>query len=372
MSAYILERKHFDTLLEALRERNYTIIAPVVKNNAIVLDEVTSVTQLPIGWTDEQSNGSYRLVKTDEPTVFQFAVGPQSVKRFLFPPIQKLFVTQKHSKGSNLSGSSEQGERKKKYAFLGIRPCELQAMKIQDRVFLEGPFVDPVYQMKRKDAFIIVVNCTRAGGTCFCTSMGSGPKANDGFDIALTEMYEQNQHYFVLESGSDRGEAMLKELKQGKEADGRVQRAGDRCQKAAEEMKKKIDITNLKDLLMQQVEHPQWEKVGSRCLSCANCTLVCPTCFCATVEDVTELSGATADRIRKWDSCFTLEFSYIHGGSVRTSVKSRYRQWVLHKLSTWVDQFGTYGCVGCGRCITWCPVGIDITEEVQKIRETSI
>ena len=80
------------------------------------------------------------------------------------------------------------------------------------------------------------------------------------------------------------------------------------------------------------------------------------------------LYGARAERWRKWDSCFTLDFSYIHGGSVRTSAAARYRQWLSHKLATWIDQFGSSGCVGCGRCITWCPVGIDITEEVAAIR----
>lgn len=371
MGAYILERKHFDSLLELLKEKNYTIIGPTVKENAIVLDEVTSVTQLPIGWTDEQANGKYRLHKSEEPTVFNYTVGAQSVKKYLFPPVQKLFMTAKYSKGGTTE-NIEQSEKKKKIAFFGIRPCELAALKIQDKIFLEGEYVDPFYQLRRKDALLIVVNCTRGGGTCFCSSMGVGPRAEGGFDLALTEMYEQNQHFFVLEAGSEKGSALVRELKQLKEGDGRAQRAIEKCQHAAAKMGKSVDTTNLKELLAQQIEHPEWEKVAERCLSCANCTLVCPTCFCSTVDDVTELSGASADRIRRWDSCFTLEFSYIHGGSIRTSVKSRYRQWLTHKFSRWIDQFGTYGCVGCGRCITWCPVGIDVTEEIRTIRETSI
>jgi sulfhydrogenase subunit beta (sulfur reductase) len=108
--------------------------------------------------------------------------------------------------------------------------------------------------------------------------------------------------------------------------------------------------------------------VASRCLGCANCTLACPTCFCASVSDTTDLEGETAARVRRWDSCFTLDHSYIHGGSVRASLRARYRQWLTHKLASWIDQFGVSGCVGCGRCITWCPVGIDITEEVAAIR----
>jgi ferredoxin len=120
-------------------------------------------------------------------------------------------------------------------------------------------------------------------------------------------------------------------------------------------------------VLKANLEHPRWTEVAKRCLACTNCTLVCPTCFCSTVEDVTDLGGDQIGRERRWDSCFTLEFSYIHGGSVRRDGASRYRQWLTHKLAHWHDQFGSSGCVGCGRCISWCPVGIDITEEVAAI-----
>jgi Fe-S-cluster-containing hydrogenase component 2 len=119
--------------------------------------------------------------------------------------------------------------------------------------------------------------------------------------------------------------------------------------------------------LQAALEHPRWDDVARRCLTCGNCTMVCPTCFCTQVTDTTDLTGDHAERWRRWDSCFTLEYSHVHGGSVRTSTRSRYRQWLTHKLSTWHDQFGTTGCVGCGRCIAWCPVGIDLTEEVRAL-----
>ncbi len=137
-------------------------------------------------------------------------------------------------------------------------------------------------------------------------------------------------------------------------------------------MGRSMDTSGIKELLYRNLDHPCWENVASRCLTCANCTMVCPTCFCAAVEDTTDLTGERAERWRRWDSCFTMDFSYIAGGSVRSSPKARYRQWMTHKLASWIDQFGTSGCVGCGRCITWCPVGIDITEEVRAIRETPV
>jgi len=140
--------------------------------------------------------------------------------------------------------------------------------------------------------------------------------------------------------------------------------------KTAAHMGRRMDTTDIKALLYRNYEHPRWDNVAARCLNCANCTMVCPTCFCTTVEDVTDLTGDSTERWRKWDSCFTMDFSYIVGGSVRASALARYRQWMTHKLATWIDQFGTSGCVGCGRCITWCPVAIDITEEVRAIRES--
>ena len=130
-------------------------------------------------------------------------------------------------------------------------------------------------------------------------------------------------------------------------------------------------LDGVHDLLYNNFEHPFWDDVGARCLACGNCTMVCPTCFCVTVEDSTDLAGDVAERRRRMDSCFSTAFTYVYGGSTRTSTRARYRQWLTHKLAGWVDQFGAVGCVGCGRCITWCPVGIDLTAEVASLRAQS-
>ncbi len=130
-----------------------------------------------------------------------------------------------------------------------------------------------------------------------------------------------------------------------------------------------MDTENLRDLLLSNLEHPRWDDVAQRCLSCTNCTMVCPTCFCASVSEVSDLTGDQVQRVRQWESCFNIDFSYTAGGTVRGDTRSRYRQWLTHKLASWHDQFETSGCVGCGRCITWCPVGIDLTEEVAAIRD---
>jgi sulfhydrogenase subunit beta (sulfur reductase) len=253
-------------------------------------------------------------------------------------------------------------------AFIGVRSCELRAIAIQDRVFLSGPYLDNSYKIRRDRAFIVAVNCGHAGGTCFCVSMDAGPKVETGFDLALTELIEEGLHLFVLEVGSLAGSDVVRDLCAQPATEEQIAAAEHVVARTASQMGRHLETGGLKELLQANLDHPRWDEVAERCLSCGNCTNVCPTCFCTTIDDTTDLTGATAERVRRWDSCFTLDFSYIHGGSVRGSARSRYRQWMTHKLAHWIDQFGSSGCVGCGRCITWCPVGIDITEEVAAIR----
>jgi ferredoxin len=354
-------------LFDLLSKNGYRLIGPTVRDGAIVYDELNTVADLPVGWTDEQSNGTYRLKKRDDAALFGYVVGPQSWKKFLHLPALRLWKAQKQKSGFQII---EEREAPPKLAFIGVRPCELHAIAIQDKIFMSGSYVDPVYQARRENIFVVAVNCGQAGGTCFCASMHTGPKATSGFDLALTEVLDESRHYFVVEIGSARGAEMLQEVPHQVAREEEKAAAERISANAAAQMGRRLDTTDIKNLLYQNSEHPRWDEVAGRCLNCANCTMVCPTCFCTTVEDVTDLTGEYAERWRKWDSCFTMDFSYIHGGSVRPSAKARYRQWLTHKLASWIDQFGASGCVGCGRCITWCPVGIDITEEVRAIRES--
>jgi ferredoxin len=355
-----------DLLLQALRQRGYTCIGPTMRDAAIVYEEIRSEVDLPIGWTDEQEGGTYRLKKRSDEARFGYNVGPHSWKQYLFPPSTLLMKARRTEDAFVVEASSDPTPR---YAFIGVRACELNAIAIQDRTFLNGPYVDLTYKRRREAAFIVAVNCGQAGKTCFCVSMETGPMAKSGYDLALTEMLEDGRHEFLIEIGSERGAEVARELPT-RAADVNDTAAARRMvDRAVAQMGRTMDTAGIKELLYRNMEHPRWENVASRCLSCANCTMVCPTCFCSTVEDVTDLTGDHSERWRRWDSCFTAAHSYVHGGSVRPTTLSRYRQWMTHKLATWIDQFETSGCVGCGRCITWCPVGIDITEEVRAIRE---
>jgi sulfhydrogenase subunit beta (sulfur reductase) len=353
-----------DALVDALRARGFRVLGPTVRDGAIVYDDLESATELPVGWTDRQDAGTYRLERRDDEARFGYAVGPHSWKQFLFPARVRLWRAKRQNGGFEVQETEHDDPP---LALIGVRSCELHAIEIQDRVFLGGTHADGDYAARRQDLFVVAVNCFEPGGTCFCVSMGTGPKAESGYDLALTEILD-GEHRFLVETGSERGAALLAELPTLAATDADRDAAGRAVAGAAERMGRALDPSDLRGLLARNLEHPRWDDVAERCLTCGNCTMVCPTCFCSSVEDVTDLAGEEAERVRSWDTCFSVEHSYIHGGSIRPSGRSRYRQWLTHKFGTWHDQFGSSGCVGCGRCITWCPVAIDVTEELAVIR----
>ena len=360
------ERSALDAFLAAIARQGYQVVGPTVRDGAIVYGDISSSAELPVGWSDEQDGGTYRLRRRDDEAVFGYAVGPQSWKQFLHPPNLRLWRARRADNGEGLE-ILEEPTPSPRYAFIGVRSCELHAIAIQDQVFLPGAHPDLNYAARREDVLFVAVNCGEPGGTCFCVSMNTGPKASSGFDLALTEVLDGQRHQFVVEIGSDRGALVLAEVPHRAADDTDVRAAAEVTAGAVTRMGREMPAVDLRELLFANYEHPRWDEVAERCLTCGNCTMVCPTCFCTSVEDTADLAGEEAERRRHWDSCFSLSFSHVAGGDVRSSPRSRYRQWMTHKLATWVDQFGTSGCVGCGRCITWCPVGIDITEEVSAI-----
>ena len=362
----ILNRVDLNSLIDVLNKHDYQIIGPTLRDGAIIYDEIESTEDLPAGWTDAQEPGHYRVEKREDKALFGYVVGPHSWKKYLYPANEELWTAKRSKQGVAVQETDHSTTR---YAFLGVRSCELHAMAIQDKVFLGDVYRDERYEQRRKDSFIVAVNCSEARSTCFCTSMQSGPRADAGYDIVLTEILENAEHYFVIESGSEKGDLVLEELPLREATEEDLKREEAAYERACSQMERQLETADLKELLYRNYENPHWEDVASRCIACTNCTMVCPTCFCTTVEDVSDLKGEESKRVRKWDSCFTMDFSYVHGGNIRASTASRYRQWLTHKFATWIDQFGTSGCVGCGRCITWCPVGIDITQELKAIRE---
>ena len=356
-----LPRDGLQSLIDELSGDGFSVIGPTIDQGAIIYAEIESVDELPRGSTDRQQPGEYRLERRDDDAYFGYVVGPHSWKRYLFPPLTTVATADRTDNGWDLKTTDEPALR---YAFLGVRACEIAAMKIQDRVFTGGAYVDPIYQQRREAAFIVAVNCTTAAPTCFCTSMNTGPRCESGFDLALTEVADG----FIVEADSDAGGELLGRLPVTLATDEQLDRGQHARQQAVYQIQRTLNTDGIRDLLLNNLEHPQLEDVAKRCLSCTNCTMVCPTCFCSTVTEVSDLTGDHVERQRQWDSCFNIDFSYMNGGIVRNNVRSRFRQWLTHKLASWQDQFESSGCVGCGRCITWCPVGIDLTAEVAAIR----
>jgi len=360
---YTIDPGQLDKLFQALAADGYIVVGPTVRDGAIVYDEIASIDDLPKGRTDEQEAGRYRLKRRNDGKLFGYVVGPHSWKKYFFPPKLRLFAASRQAGNGQFTLDAAE-PNPPKYALIGVRPCELAAINVQDKVFNDHCH-DPYYRMVREGAFVIAVNCPEPGGTCFCASMGTGPGASSGFDLCLTEL---NDSAIIVQVGTDAGQHYLENLELADASATEIQLMDIMMRNARDHMGRTLKTEGLASLLAANLEHPHWRDIADRCMACANCTLACPTCFCSSVEDKTDLTGEHAERWRLWGSCFTLEFSYIGGQNVRTTISSRYRQWMTHKLSTWHEQFGTSGCVGCGRCITWCPVGIDITAEAATIR----
>ncbi|MGA8543513.1 MAG: 4Fe-4S dicluster domain-containing protein [Thermoplasmata archaeon] len=360
---YRLDRSDFPSFLSSLRGAGYRVVGPTVRDGAIVYGEIHADSDLPVGWTDRQEAGTYRLERRRDAALFGYNVGPHSWKKYLFPSRERLWTA------ARKDGSFEvrpEPVDETPLAFLGVRACELAAIGVSDHVF--GKARDPAYLERRRRVLRIAVQCGQAAPTCFCVSMGTGPAIQTGYDLSLTEVLGPDRHFFLVEVGSAEGAGVLNGVPLQPASSGETETATEIVARTAASMHRTMDTSGIRDLLVTNPEHPRWAIVARRCLSCTNCTMACPTCFCQTTEEVPDLSGETVERWRRWDSCFNSGFSAVHGTSVRATTDSRYRQWLTHKLGTWHDQFGESGCVGCGRCITWCPVGIDLTEEVAAIR----
>lgn len=360
MSAAI-DRQGLDRLIDALVSRGYRVVGPTVRDEAIVLSELDSGADLPDGWGVDVAPGRYRLRRRDDAAVFGHSAGTQSWKEFLHPPRRKLWS----SDGSSFTLADP--EPAQPYAFLGVRACDLAAIGVLGRVLAGGANVDSSFEHRRAGLFVVAVGCTEPGGLCFCASMGTGPAVGPGYDLALTESTDGAR--YVIDVGSERGADVLSAIVHRDAEQSEIDTARAEVAEAAHHMGRAMPAVDHRNLLIESRESPHWQEVASRCLTCGNCTMVCPTCFCTSVSDVTDLTGEHAERWMEWASCFEFDFTFVHEGSVRQSGPSRYRHWLTHKLGTWHDQFGTSGCVGCGRCIAWCPTGIDITEEMTTFSE---
>lgn len=356
-----LPRADLERLVALLRTDGRTVVGPTFDDGVVVYREIETAAELPAGVTDTQAPARYRAhASTDDPHTFGFAASPTSWKRWTFPPSVELGVA--HRDGDQLRFETPSRDVPP-LAFLGARACDLAAIAIQDRVLLGGPVADTDYRARRSATLTIGVDCATPSGTCFCTSMGTGPEVTTGHDLALTELDDG----FVVRVGTPNGRDLVDRLGLAGADGSQLDAARAVPERARAAITRQVVTDGLSERLIANPEHPRWAEVAERCLACTSCTMVCPTCFCTSVSQASDLDATTATSKREWDSCFTLGFGAVAGGNFRSRRQDRYRQWLTHKFGTWVEQFGSMGCVGCGRCITWCPVGIDIREELAVI-----
>ena len=355
-----LPRTQFKRLFETLQKSGYRIVGPQLRDGAILYDTLESEQQLPQGVTVKQTPGQYRIESTSQPHYFAWANGPQALKPFLFKPREVLWRAEREDDGQlHFSDIQPVAEP---LAVIGVRACDLAALKLQDQHFMQDDYPDPSYTAQRKQTFLVAVNCSHPAETCFCHSTGDGPAASSGYDLVMNELDDG----FVMNAGSEMGETILASL--ALQPATQQQCAAAQAQtEQAKQQQRALPGRHLNDVLQARLQHPYWNEVAERCLSCGNCTSVCPTCFCNNQMDAPQLDGNSSEHVREWDSCFTQGHSYIHGMVIRANTAQRYRQWLTHKLGSWHEQYGRSGCVGCGRCISWCPVGIDITESAAAI-----
>lgn len=356
----VLAKENLQRLLDTLSAKGYRIVGPIVRDGSVVWETIQSVSELPTGWRDHQEPARYRLEQTPSGEIFGVVHGPQSLKPFVFAPREPLLQIERTKDGFAARQMIPQLE---KVAVIGARACDLAGLTIQDRIFLNDAYRDPYYAARREGLFVIAVNCARALSTCFCASMETGPRAKTGFDLALTEVDDR----LLIEAGSEAGFDLLSDLSLSPAPQKLLDEAATRVDACGHSQVRRLERSRLPQALYDAHEHPRWDDVAGRCLACTNCTMVCPTCFCHAVEETPTLDHQQTAHVRLWDSCFTQEHGYIHGKNIRPTIKDRYRMWLTHKLASWIDQFGMSGCVGCGRCITWCPVGIDLTEELPAL-----
>lgn len=359
-----LPHEQLQELITALIQAGYSCVGPQARDGAIVYDTFTDIQQLPWGLRDYQTPGEYRLEKIPEQEAFAFSNGPQAIKPLLFKSRETVWQVKRDDAGKLAFIPTNTDAQL--VAVIGARACDIAGMLIQDKVFIKDTHVDIRYRARREKLFIVGINCTYSSNNCFCVSAGTGPNITNNYDILMTELFNG----FVIVSGSEKGQKIIHQLDLKPATKSQLEQAPERVEKAAQMQTKQIPFNNsfqLRTQLFNNLEHPRWAEVADRCLSCGNCVQVCPTCFCHSEVEKPALDGHSSEHQREWDSCFSSGHSYLNKQVLRDDTRKQYRQWLTHKVGSWHDQFDTSGCVGCGRCITACPVGIDLTEELAAI-----
>ena len=319
--------------------REYKVFAPVEQNGFITFQEIHSGSEAFLDYINSK----------------------KPPKEIFFPQSERLFSYDLDRREG--WGVEEPALAEKPRIIFGIRPCDARSLVLLDNVFDGKLYKDPYYADKRKNTTIIALGCNQPGSTCFCTSVGGGPFSQDGSDLLLVDIGDK----YIIQVVTEKGEKFAKEHNEFKKTENHsLSLMRDTIKTAEALMKSKIEVQKVAEKLDSMFDDPFWDLVSEKCLGCAVCTYLCPTCHCFDITD--EVIGQSGERVRTWDSCafpsFTLEAS---GVNPRPGNKERYRQRIMHKFNYFIANHGMAACVGCGRCIKECPVNLDIRVVLNSI-----
>ena len=335
MRAVKMKRENLDDFLHAIQSFG-TIWGPVKHGNAFTLDKVEDYSRLDL-----------TALRTKIP-----------FKKLLFPPKFSMFSFDRE-------GIKPMLDDLPKRVIFGLHPCDIHGLLILDD-FFSSHYPDPYYIERRKRTAIIGLTCI-PDEKCFCKTTNTH-YAESGFDLILTDLEE----FFIIWVGSSLGDDMIREcpeLMEDKIRHNDLEMYVKWRQHRDSSFKLKLDFTGMPSIMELYWDDSLWEELGEKCLSCGSCTIVCPTCPCFNVIDEIELDGIEGHRFRRWDSCMFQEYSMVAGGhNFRESRAARLKLRFTHKLQAFVGKFGEPACVGCGRCIDTCPVGIDVKSVGLRLR----
>ncbi len=340
-SDLIVSKDNFFAWLDSLRDQ-FTLIGPVTDDGQTEFRRIDSVRQLDMAYQSTM-------------------LSPGKV--YLYKPREELF---RFSLDGDLEIREPRADDERR-VIIGLHSCDTKAVLYLDKTFL-GAFHDPRYEARRNNTVIIELNCETAGKNCFCSSMGTGPylHAETGYDMQLTDFGSE----YLVELKTDRARSMFTVDDVRPAGRDEFVTKQEKEQRVSATFTKRIDTKGLDVLLRKNSQHRVWRITAEEaCLSCSNCVMVCPTCFCYDITDEVSMDRKSARRLRQWDACQDAHFAEVHGGNFRGRRTARLRQFVTHKLAQ-TNQYGVYATVGCGRCITWCPTGIDLTEIAKEVQRS--
>jgi sulfhydrogenase subunit beta (sulfur reductase) len=344
MSDTVITREEIGQFIKAIQQ-GYEVFGPVKEGAFHTFKRLMGEETVDLNFTNTRLSPKSLLFPQSE-RLFEFTLDEASEEAHIIKEVQKEFPPA---------------------VVFGIRPCDAKALRLVNVNFDNPEFRDPWWTKRMESMTFIGLGCNNPGSTCFCTSVGGGPFHEEGLDVLLFDLGDRS----LAKPLTDKGERILEQGNVGEAADEETRKKADALKKEAEDtISSHVPTDKLRDKdVLGLFDAPFWDDVAFACINCGTCTYLCPTCWCFDIQD--EVQKTQGDRIRNWDSCmFPLFTLHASGHNPRSDKVQRVRQRFMHKLKYYVDKYGNgVTCVGCGRCVNYCPVNIDIREVFKLMNE---